>query len=194
MTVARRDATAAQIKAASNSLRLRIVRLCSEREWTNQQLAVRLQRDPATILHHLRVLVDAELIEPVGVRQGVSGAYEKPYRSTGLSWQLSFGDAAHVADTEDTSGMPPMLIAFRDELAEAGPDSIADLSRFHLHLDEEELAVFLSRFQNLVDGYVASDPERRARGAPDHGGMFALHRLAEPTDHDDSDAGASDAD
>ena len=71
-------------------MRLRILRLCSDREWTNKELADRLQRDPATILHHVRLLVDAGLIEPVGVRQGASGAYEKPYRSTGLSWQLSF--------------------------------------------------------------------------------------------------------
>src|SRR6185436_17191183 len=88
------EPTPAQIKAVASPLRLRILRLCNDREWTNKELADRLERDPATILHHLRLLVDAGLIEAMDVRQGKSGAYEKPYRSTGISWQLSFERAA----------------------------------------------------------------------------------------------------
>jgi predicted transcriptional regulator len=175
MAVERIEPTPAQIKAVANSLRLRIVRLCNDREWTNQELAKRLERDPATILHHLRLLVDAGLIESTGVRQGPSGAYEKPYRSTGLSWQISFGDTAYIPDE---GGELTMLRAFREELAEAGHDSLAEMSRFHLHLDDDELATFITRLFELLDEYRLTDPERQARGAASYGGLVALHRLA----------------
>jgi predicted transcriptional regulator len=173
--IERVEPTPAQIKALANSLRVRILRLCNDREWTNKQLAERLERDPATILHHLRLLVDAGLIESTGVRKGPNGAYEKPYRSTGRSWQISFGDNAYIPDEE---GELTMLRAFREELAEAGYDSLAELSRFQLHLDEDELQTFITRLFELLDEYHLSDPIRQERGAPSYGGLVALHRLA----------------
>ena len=149
-----------QIKAVASALRLRILRLCNDREWTNKELADRLERDPATILHHLRLLVDAGLLEPVGVRQGASGAYEKPYRSTGLSWQLSF---ERPLEDEAEAGELAMLTAFRQELAEAGHDSIAELTRFHLHLDDDALGAFIARFLDLIEEYRVEDEARRER-------------------------------
>lgn len=169
-----RAPTPAQFKAVASALRLRIVRLCNDREWTNKELADRLGRDPATIHHHLRLLVDAGLIEPVGVRQGRSGAYEKPYRSTGLL--LNFDRAP---EDEEEAGEPSMLTAFRQELAEAGNDSIAEMSRFHLHLDDEAVPVFVARVLAVVEEYRAGDDARREAGAPGYGGMFVLHRLAD---------------
>ena len=163
------------MKAVASALRLRILRLCADREWTNKELAGRLDRDPATILHHIRLLVDAGLLEPVGVRQGTSGAYEKPYRSTGLSWQLRFDSAP--ADEEET-GEPAMLAAFRQELAEAGTDSIAELTRFHLHLGPLDVDGFAARLRALIDEYLVDDDVRRDSGAPDHGGIVVIHRLA----------------
>jgi DNA-binding transcriptional ArsR family regulator len=175
MLIERVEPTPAQIKAAANSLRLRILRLCNDREWTNKELAERLERDPATIHHHVRLLVDAGLLEPTGVRQGPTGAYEKPYRSTGLSWQISFGDTAYVPDEQ---GELIMLQAFREELAEAGYDSMAEMSRFHLHLSDDELQTFITRLTLLLDEYRLADPPRQAQGAPSYGGLVALHRLA----------------
>ncbi len=84
----RRPATVKEVKALGHPLRLRILRLCGDRELTNKQLADRLDRDPGTVLYHVRQLVDAGLLEPAEVRTGDSGALEKPYRSTGLSWWL----------------------------------------------------------------------------------------------------------
>lgn len=173
LVVERSQPTPAQVKAVTNPLRLRILRLCNDREWTNKELADRFDRDPATILYHLRLLVDAGLIEPVGIRQGESGAYEKPYRSTGLSWHLSFETPA-----EDEEGELAMLTAFRQELAEAGNDSIAELTRFHLHLDDDAVRVFAERFVGLIDEYLADDDARQQQGAPGHGGVMVIHRLA----------------
>lgn len=181
--VERREATPAQIKAVANSLRLRILRLCTDREWTNKELADRLERDPATILHHLRLLVDAGLLEAVAVRQGASGAYEKPYRSTGRSWHLSFETAI---EDEDEQGEIAMLAAFRHELSEAGNDSIAELTRFFLHLDDDARTAFIERFVGLVNEYRTGDDERERQGAPGYGGIFVVHRLADSPKNDAS--------
>lgn len=177
MAVEQLEPTTVQMKAVANPLRLRILRLCNDREWTNKELADRLDRDPATMLHHVRLLVAAGLIEPVAVRQGASGAYEKPYRSTGLSWRLRFERAQ-----EDDDGELAMLTAFREELAEAGHDSVAELTRFHLHLADDEVGPFVARFVALVNEYVTDDDARREAGAPGYGGVFVLHRLRPPRD------------
>jgi DNA-binding transcriptional ArsR family regulator len=163
-----------QIKAVASATRLRIVRLCNDREWTNQELAERLDLDPSTVHRHVRLLVDAGLLEPIAVRQGASGAYEKPYRSTGLSWKLSFDQ---VIEDEDAAGEAAMLAAFREELGEAGYDSIAEMTRFHLHLDDRALNEFIDEFKEIVRRY--ADTERTDGDSPGYGGMFILHRLAE---------------
>jgi hypothetical protein len=71
-----------------------------------------------------------------------------------------------------------MLRAFREELADAGEDSIAEISLFHLHLDADERQAFITRLTLLLDDYSRSDPRRNKRGAPGYGGIVALHRLA----------------
>lgn len=170
----RRPATAAEARALANPLRLRIIRLCNQREMTNKQLADRLDRDPATVLRHVRILVKAGFLEPTKPRQGPSGALEKPYRSTGLSWWLSQESVpSEPIETE------PLVSAFLEEMREAGPASIEQLSRFHLHLDDEELQGFLEQLIELLDRYAATDATRRDTGSPAYGGLLALHRLAD---------------
>lgn len=176
-TTDRGEPTPEQIKAVASPLRLRILRLCNDREWTNRELADRLEKDPSTILHHLRILESAGLLAPIGIRQGKSGAYEKPYRSTMLQWGLSFDAPAE--------GEPPSLTAFRQELAEAGNQSIAELTRFHIHLDDDGEAEFIERFLDLIEEYRAGDDERARRGDPGYGGVMALHRL--PASDDSAD-------
>src|SRR5688572_14187439 len=82
----RRAATVREARALAHPLRLRILRLCAQRALTNKQLADRLDREPGTVLYHVRLLVEAGLLHQEGVRTGDSGALEKPYRSTGQSW------------------------------------------------------------------------------------------------------------
>lgn len=165
----RRPATAREAKALAHPLRLRILRLCGEQELTNKQLADRLDRDPGTVLYHVRQLADAGFLEPAPVRTGESGALEKPYRSTGLSWWLSQEDA----DAE--TNMAP-LAAFTEELREAGPDAIQTFSRFVLHLSPEEVAELDVRIVKILDEYVATEDERQDR--PAIGGIMIMHKLA----------------
>lgn len=164
----RQDATVREAKALSHPLRLRILRLCAQHELTNKELADRLGRDPGTVLYHVRQLAGAGFLEPSAVRTGESGALEKPYRSTGRSWSRSGAlEGAPFAGVE----------AFQEELQEAGPDSIATLARFALHLSPEDVAELDRRILAVLDEYVATDVQRLDR--PLHGGIVVVHRLAE---------------
>ena len=172
----RRPATAAEAKALGHPLRLRILRLCLQAELTNKQLADRLDSDPGTVLYHVRQLVAVGLLEPAEVRTGASGALEKPYRSTGVTWWL---DGPLNDESPEVRFAP--VEAFQQELTEAGPASVATFDRFYLHLSDDEVAELEGRVLEILDEYVATDDERR--GHPSRralGGVFVLHRLADP--------------
>ena len=162
-------ASAREIKALAHPLRLRILRLCGLHELTNKQLADRLGQDPGTVLYHVRQLLSTGFLEAAEVRTGESGALEKPYRSTGRSWNLD------TALREAGPGGPLAPIeAFREELTEAGPDAIASLSRFVLHLSEEDAEDLMARIGAVLDEYTQSDRQRPDQ--PAYGGIFVLHR------------------
>ena len=172
MTRDRMPATAAQAKALGSPIRLRILRLCLHDELTNQQLAARLGCDPSTLHYHARILLDAGFLERADTRHGPTGAREKPYRATGLSWTLDIG-------TDDVDATLAMIDAFRAELTEAGPESVESSSRFVLHLDDAARAEMMERIQAILDEYEASDEKRRAARQPRLGGLFILHQLAD---------------
>lgn len=166
----RREATASEAKALAHPLRLRILRLCGQRDMTNKQLADRLDRDPGTVLYHVRQLAKAGFLEPVPVRTGDSGALEKPYRSTGLSWWLE----GPLRQLDESARLAP-LRAFEEELHEAGPESVTFFERFTLHLSAADAAELDSRLLAILDEYVRTDDQRL--GQPAHGGMLIVHRL-----------------
>lgn len=166
----RRDATAREAKALGHPLRLRILRLCGQGDLTNRQLADRLERDPGTVLHHVRQLVGAGFLEPAPVRTGASGALEKPYRSTGRSWWLS-------SPLTPADPALPGLTAFTEELAESGPGSVSAFARFTLHLSDQDVERLDRRLLAVLDEFIATDHERRDQ--PAHGGIVMLHRLKE---------------
>ncbi len=168
----RTPATAAQAKALGSAIRLRILRLCLHDELTNQQLATRLKCDPSTLLYHARILLDAGFLERAETRHGPTGALEKPYRSTGLSWKLDLGP-------EQSDATVAMLEAFGAEMADAGPESVEASSRFVLHLDDGSRNEMMQRIQAILDEYEANDDERRADDHPRLSGLFILHRQAE---------------
>lgn len=73
-----------------------------------------------------------------------------------------------------------MLEAFTAEVAEAGPESVESSSRFVLHLDESAREEMMQRIQDILDEYEANDEERSNSGHPRLGGLFVLHRQADP--------------
>lgn len=177
-------ANAREIKALAHPLRLRILRLCEMDELTNKQLADRLGHDPGTVLYHLRQLLAAGFLEPAEIRTGVSGALEKPYRSTGRSWNLD--TALHTAGPD---GPLAPLAELREELTEAGPDALANLSRFVLHLSPQDAEDLVTRVYAVLSEYMDTDEQRS--NEPSYGGVFVLHKRAGQVE-DQSSAGTGD--
>jgi DNA-binding transcriptional ArsR family regulator len=174
--VVRRPATAAEAKALAHPLRMRILRLCLDQALTNKQLAEWLGKDPGTVLHHVRTLVNTGFLVPGEVRQGDKGALEKPYRATGKSWTLSLEENP-VGEATTTQAM---LEAFLAELAEAGMDAATGFNRLALTLNKASLDELLARVIAVLDDFVTRDPD--PDGEP-YGLLFAMHRRPGPLGH-----------
>ena len=137
------------MRALAHPLRLRILRLTLNQPMTNRQLAERLDRDPGTVLHHVRTLVRGGFIVAEPVREGRRGALERPYRATGKSWQVRITPSAdHLVSVMD---------AVRDEILEAGADATLSSMRLGVRLLPEDLAELRRRIRHLGDDFVARD-------------------------------------
>jgi len=140
----RRAATEAEIAAMASGIRLRIIRLTFSEALTNKELAGRLDRDPATTLHHVRKLVDTGFLEALPPRRGTRGAKEIPYRSTGLSWHL---------ESHDRGIDQAIFEAYLAEIADVGFDEVQQ-TRLVVQVPDEQITEFETRLMELVDDFM----------------------------------------
>ena len=164
----RRPATQAEARALANPLRLQILRLCLDRSLTNKQLAEHVGRDPGTILHHVRTLVETGFLAAEEARRGPRGSVERPYRATRKSWTLDIGFRR--------SNTLAMVDAFRAELAAARPRDVVATTRLGVRLGPRALREFRERLGALTEELAASDDPD---GTP-YGLFVGLHRRREP--------------
>ena len=168
----RRSATDAERRALASVLRLRILRLCLYESLTNKELADRLGRDPASVLHHVRTLLQHDFLRAEDPRPGPRGSTEVPYRATGKSWMLDFGTPEEQAQLPDDhspelpdeatlteSGLGELLLrTFLEEVAQV-PRAAVLTTRLGLQLTAEHLAEFDQRLRALLDEFVARGPD-----------------------------------
>jgi predicted ArsR family transcriptional regulator len=154
----------ADARALASVLRLRILRLCLDEALTNREIAERLGRNPATVLHHVRTLVDRGFLAADPVRRGARGSREVPYRATRKSWRAP-----------DFPGKWQLMAAtFLEELHESDPASVR-MTRLGVRLSAAERDELLAR----VDAFV----EELAQRPPTPGGrpyslLVAMHEDA----------------
>ncbi|MFP5347751.1 MAG: ArsR/SmtB family transcription factor [Actinomycetes bacterium] len=136
-----RPADDAEARALASGLRLQVLRLTLREPLTNKEIADRLGRNPASVLHHVRTLLASGFLVAAGERRGARGAREVPYRATGKSWYL----------TTDV-GNRGVLDAF---LAEVARVDVRDLQmwRLGLRLNEASRRELAARFQRLLAEY-----------------------------------------
>lgn len=146
----RRRATDAEARAVASAVRLRILRLCLHEALTNKEIAARLGRNPATVLHHVRTLVDTGFLAAEPARRGTRGSREVPYRATGKSWLMDVGERTEPRDA--------MLAAFLEEVAAVGEQHLSS-SRLGLRLSAEHLQEFRGRVQALLDEFARRPPD-----------------------------------
>lgn len=140
----------------ASPLRLRILRLCLDVSLTNKEIAERLGKDPASVLYHVRRLVQTGFLAAEEERRGTRGAREVPYRSTGKSWTLSIGEAEDPRIAAST-----MVEAFLQDATRAGFENV-DATRLGLRLTADEHEELTRRLGELVEEFRV----RGTTGAP----------------------------
>lgn len=159
----RRAPTDAEARALASTVRTRILRFCIDEPQTNKEIAQRLGRDPASVLHHVRTLVDTGFLEALPARRGKRGAREVPYQATGKSWAMDKTDDQNI-----------MLATFLEELAEVD-NELPHSSRLGLRITPEHRTEFLDRLHGLLDEFAdrGPDPDGERWSI-----FFAMHRDA----------------
>ncbi|MDM7831901.1 winged helix-turn-helix domain-containing protein [Cellulomonas edaphi] len=139
----------ADARALASTVRIRILRLCLDEALTNREIAARLGRNPATVLHHVRTLVDRGFLAAQPARRGARGSREVPYLATRRSWHAPGG-----------AGQSRVLIdAFLQEVALLpDPDAMRTI-RLGLRLDAEAHAELERRLSDLLEEYAAREPD-----------------------------------
>lgn len=144
-----RDATPGEMRTLGHPLRLRILRLTLDQPMTNRELARRLGRDPGTVLHHVRRLVDGGFLAAEPIRTGRRGAIERPYRATGKSWAVRMAPSAHHTAA--------VIEAVRAEILETGAQSAVSTLRLGVRLRKADLADLRRRIHALGDEFAERD-------------------------------------
>jgi len=151
---AKRRADEAEAKALASPLRLRILRIALHEPRTNKEIAAALGRNPASVLHHVRTLVDTGFLIEQPRRRGQRGSRELPYLASGKSLYMEIGDDLRVGDQD------LLLTTFLEEVRGL-PAGLLDSNRLGFRLKEADRERLLDRFQDLIKEIAAmpSDPE-----------------------------------
>ena len=151
---ARRPADEAEAKALASPLRLRILRVALHEPRTNKEIAEALSRNPASVLHHVRTLVDTGFLIEQPRRRGQRGSRELPYLASGKSRYMEIGEEMQVG------GHDLLLATFLEEIRGLAP-GVLDSARLGFRLKKADRERVQDRFQDLLTeiAELPSDPE-----------------------------------
>ena len=174
----RRRATLQEARALAHPLRVRALRLCLDQARTNSELAAALGQRPATMLYHVRTLLQTGFLAAEPSRPGPRGTVEKPYRATGKSARLD-GAMSSAGGT-----LRAVFDAVAAEVDEAGPGALLEGTRMPVWLRPDQLDELMAQIRAMlakfpsVDEYLSCEvPE----GADPYALLVVLHKRAAET-------------
>jgi DNA-binding transcriptional ArsR family regulator len=174
---ARRPADEAEAKAVASPLRLRILRITLHEPHTNKEIAEALELNPASVLHHVRTLVDTGFLIEQPVRRGPRGSRERPYLASGKSWYLEYGEPVMAGERD------LLLQTFLEEI-KGLPSGALNSTRLGFRLRAEDRERVYDRLMALFQEIAAmpSDPEGEPWSVylglhPDSSGVPSGHAL-----------------
>jgi DNA-binding transcriptional ArsR family regulator len=156
------DEAAARHKALSHPFRHRLLFALGEPA-TISQLAARLSAQKGNVNHHLKVLLEAGMVQVTATRS-VRGGTEVYYGRVTRRIDLPGNPSAPTA---------AMLGAVAEEIAASPADPLLALR--HIRLTSEQL----DRLTATLEGLIAEDRETPA-DAPTYGFLVALYRHPDP--------------
>ena len=112
-------AATGQFKALGHPMRHRLLAALAEAEATISQLAVKLDSSKGNVQYHLRVLIDASLVDPAGTRQ-VRGGTEQYYRRAMVGPYASDAAAARAEPGALAAADPGAFLVLRTLRLTAG--------------------------------------------------------------------------
>jgi len=148
----RRPPDEAEAKALASPLRLRILRITLHEPRTNHEIADVLDKNPATVLHHVRTLVDTGFLIEQPVRRGRRGSREVPYLASGKSWYMDGGGPQRGRDL--------LLETFLQEVG-ALPEGTLDSARLGFRVSAADRERVMQRLRDVLEEIAAlpSDPQ-----------------------------------
>src|ERR1700709_2736107 len=141
---ARRPADEAEAKAVASPLRLRILRITLHEPHTNKEIAEALELNPASVLHHVRTLVDTGFLIEQPTRRGARGSRERPYLASGKSFYVSMGRDRRG------DGQALLLQTFLEEIKALPPGQL-DSARLGFRLTPADRERLQQRLQGVLD-------------------------------------------
>jgi DNA-binding transcriptional ArsR family regulator len=178
---ARRTADEAESKALASPLRLRILRLALHEPRTNKEIAEALGMNPASVLHHVRTLVDTGMLIEQPVRRGARGSRERPYLASGKSFYVHTGDGGWRGPRD------LLLETFLQEVDDLPDPRQLDSARLGFRVSAEAMEHVRERIGALLDeiAELPSDPDGEAWSLylgvhPDPSGVRSGHAGADP--------------
>ena len=137
-----------QIRAIADRLRGTILDLLLERAATVTELAQAVDRPKSTVAHHVKVLVEAGMLQVVRTRR-VRAIEERFYGRTARNYAIG------PVRPEDVTP-PPWPNELTDAAEESMPAYLADRMRAlrrHVRLSDEQAAAFWERVTALMDEF-----------------------------------------
>ena len=113
--------------------------------------------DPATVLYHVRRLINADLLVEEDPIPGPSGPQMPLYRATGRSWKLT---AEQATGGQIQHNQVAMIDALRAEVA-SGPEPADRLVRLGFRINQDAATDLHDRIWAIVNEYAdrAPDPD-----------------------------------
>jgi DNA-binding transcriptional ArsR family regulator len=136
----------AQVKALSHPLRTTILHLLHERAATVSELAAALERPKSTVAHHVKVLLDAGLVQVVRTRR-VRAIEERSYGRTARLFYVSIERAAD--GDEVPRDFNDFEVAARESVDAFHDGKLWGFIR-HARISEEQAGEFWERMAELV--------------------------------------------
>jgi DNA-binding transcriptional ArsR family regulator len=135
-----------QVRAVGHPLRTTILGLLHERAATVSELAVALERPKSTVAHHVKVLVEAGLVQVVRTRR-VRAIEERFY---GRTARMFYVNVERGADGEDLPrDFNDFEVAARESSAAYRAGKLWGFIR-HARISEAEASTFWERMAELV--------------------------------------------
>lgn len=155
-TWARRPPDEAEARALASPIRLRILRATLHEARTNREIAGAVGKNPATVLHHVRTLVDTGFLIEQPVRRGRRGSREVPYLASGKSW---FMDGLEP-DPDHQTGRDLLLETFLQEVSLL-PEGSLDSTRLGFRVSAADKELVVQRLREVLEEIAAlpSDPD-----------------------------------